>query len=113
MLTTWIRQVDILHILAVSSSPQDRIELAGYQAAWHVRDDGSMMYPGQENAAYGHRSPEEVVDGWMNSPGHRKAILTPETKEIGVGFEIDDVSGQTYWIQAFGIPWSPGNERYF
>ena len=57
----------LAHTGSNGSSPQDRIELAGYQAAWHVRDDGSMMYPSQENAAYGQRSPAEVVDGWMNS----------------------------------------------
>ena len=49
----------------------------------------------------------------MTSPGHRAAILTPETKEIGVGFQIDDESGTSYWIQNFGIPWSDGDQRYF
>ena len=71
------------------------------------------MYPSQENAASGQKTPSEVVEGWMNSPGHRAAILTPETKEIGVGFEIDDLSGTTYWIQNFGIPLSPGGDPYF
>ena len=42
-----------------------------------LRDDGSMMYPGQENAAHGQQSPVEVVDGWMNSRDPRRAILTP------------------------------------
>ena len=49
----------------------------------------------------------------MNSYGHRAAILTPETKEIGVGFEIDDSDGTTYWIQTFGIPLTPGGDPYF
>ena len=44
----------------------------------------------------------------MNSPRHRAAILTPETKEIGVGFEIDDSDGTSYWIQNFGIPLTAG-----
>ena len=103
----------LAHTGSNGSSPGDRIELAGYQAQWHVYADGSKMYPSQENAAYGQRSPEEVVNGWMNSPGHRAAILTPETKEIGVGFEIDDVTGGSYWIQNFGIPLSTGGDQYY
>ena len=101
------------HTGSNGSSPQDRIQLTGYEAARHKYDDGSWMYPSQENVAIGQRSPEKVVEAWMNSPGHGAAILTPETKEIGVGFEIDDVNGKPYWVQNFGIPWSPGDERYF
>jgi uncharacterized protein YkwD len=103
----------LAHTGSNGSSPEDRIILAGYQAAWHTYTDGSRMYPSQENAASGQKTPSEVVEGWMNSPGHRAAILTPETKEIGVGFEIDDLSGTTYWIQNFGIPWSSGDQSYF
>lgn len=31
---------------------------------------------------------QKVVDGWMNSPGHRKNILTPHWKRQGIGVEI-------------------------
>ena len=103
----------LAHTGSNGSSAKDRIKLAGYKAAWHVSDDGSKMYPSQENAASGQTSPAEVVEGWMTSPGHRAAMLTPETKEIGVGFQIDDESGTSYWIQNFGIPWSDGDQRYF
>ena len=89
------------------------MKAAGYAAAWHDSGNGSLYYVRQENAAYGQNSDAEVVDGWMNSSGHRAAIMDPRTEEIGVGFEIDDVSGATYWIQTFGIPWSPGDTRYF
>ena len=63
-----------------------------------------MMYPGQENAAHGQRSPVEVVDGWMNSPGHRANLLNDEVSEIGVGFAIDDETGTPYWIQKLASP---------
>ncbi|GHI09995.1 stress protein [Streptomyces cellostaticus] len=54
-----------------------------------------------ENIACGQRSPAEVVEGWMNSPGHRANILTPEFTHIGVGFTGGGRAG-TYWAQLFG-----------
>ncbi|MBA2947966.1 CAP domain-containing protein [Streptomyces himalayensis] len=54
-----------------------------------------------ENIACGQRSPAEVVDGWMNSPGHRANILKPGFTHIGVGFAGGGAAG-TYWTQLFG-----------
>ncbi|WP_329332039.1 CAP domain-containing protein [Streptomyces sp. NBC_00663] len=54
-----------------------------------------------ENIACGQRSPAEVVEGWMNSPGHRANILTPGFTHIGVGFAGGGSAG-TYWTQLFG-----------
>jgi serralysin len=44
----------------------------------------------------------------MGSDGHRGAILDPATKEIGVGFDYDTETGQWYWAQTFGYPWTSG-----
>ena len=54
-------------------------------------------------------TPEAVVTGWMNSPGHRVNILNPRLKEIGVGyyFLADDtgkVNYRHYWTQVFATP---------
>ena len=38
-----------------------------------------------ENIAYGYATPEAVVEGWMNSPGHRANILNETYTHIGVG----------------------------
>ncbi|GGA89918.1 CAP domain-containing protein [Ornithinibacillus halotolerans] len=38
-----------------------------------------------ENIAYGYSTPEAVVNGWMNSPGHRANILNEKFTHIGVG----------------------------
>ncbi|WP_327715147.1 CAP domain-containing protein [Streptomyces sp. NBC_00490] len=54
-----------------------------------------------ENIACGQRSPAEVVEGWMNSPGHRANILKPGFTHIGIGFAGGGSSG-TYWTQLFG-----------
>ncbi|HLS23875.1 MAG TPA: CAP domain-containing protein [Pseudogracilibacillus sp.] len=50
-----------------------------------------------ENIAMGQRSPEEVVQAWMNSPGHRANILNPNFTHLGVGF----VDNGYYWTQQF------------
>lgn len=49
-----------------------------------------------ENIAKGHTSAQQVVDGWMNSKGHRENILNPEFTDIGVGYASGD-----YWTQIF------------
>ncbi|MFC8427242.1 CAP domain-containing protein [Streptomyces sp. NPDC057253] len=54
-----------------------------------------------ENIACGQRSAGEVVEGWMNSPGHRANILKPGFTHIGVGFAGGGPAG-TYWTQLFG-----------
>ncbi|MFJ9820893.1 CAP domain-containing protein [Streptomyces sp. NPDC101151] len=54
-----------------------------------------------ENIACGQRSPAEVVEGWMNSPGHRANILKPDFTHIGVGYAGGGRAG-TYWAQLFG-----------
>ncbi|WP_258574817.1 CAP domain-containing protein, partial [Streptomyces shenzhenensis] len=54
-----------------------------------------------ENIACGQRSAAEVVDGWMNSPGHRANILRPDFTHIGIGFAGGGRAG-TYWTQLFG-----------
>jgi uncharacterized YkwD family protein len=50
-----------------------------------------------ENIAKGQRSPEEVVNAWMNSAGHRQNILSSNFTHIGVGH----VANGNYWTQQF------------
>ena len=50
-----------------------------------------------ENIAMGQRSPEEVVNAWMNSPGHRANIMNASFTHIGVGH----VEQGNYWTQMF------------
>jgi uncharacterized protein YkwD len=75
-------------------SPFDRMTNAGY-----------LYSSAAENIAAGQYTPQAVVDGWMNSPGHRANILNAGLTELGVGFV--NVSGSEYvryWTQAFGTP---------
>ncbi|MEL3973614.1 CAP domain-containing protein [Rossellomorea oryzaecorticis] len=50
-----------------------------------------------ENIAMGQPTPEEVVQAWMNSDGHRKNILSSNYTHIGVGYVEDG----HYWTQQF------------
>lgn len=50
-----------------------------------------------ENIAKGYASPQAVVNGWMNSSGHRANILSASYTQIGVGY----VSQGNYWTQMF------------
>ena len=50
-----------------------------------------------ENIAKGYKTPAQVVDAWMNSPGHRANILNSTYTHIGVGY----VASGSYWTQMF------------
>ncbi|AOR31329.1 hypothetical protein BFF78_10035 [Streptomyces fodineus] len=75
------------HTGSDGSSPGDRITRAGY--AWSAYG---------ENVAYGYATADQVMTGWMNSPGHRANILDCSFKEIGVGL----AQPGSYWTQDFG-----------
>jgi uncharacterized protein YkwD len=54
-----------------------------------------------ENIAWGYRTPQDVVTGWMNSAGHRANILNCSSTAVGVGLAYT-ASGAAYWTQDFG-----------
>ncbi|SEN19886.1 uncharacterized protein, YkwD family [Mesobacillus persicus] len=62
-----------------------------------MRDSGVSYKTAGENIAQGQQTPEAVVKAWMDSPGHRKNILSPDFTHIGVGY---DASGH-HWTQMF------------
>ena len=113
----------LAHTGSNGSDPVTRIASTGYKGGWVDLGNGQLRTISSENAASGQMTPAEVVNAWMNSPGHRAAILDPYTKEIGIGFEFDnevgDITGQsykigtTYWVQNFGYPWQTGMQVWF
>ncbi|MDO0930654.1 CAP domain-containing protein [Streptomyces sp. DG2A-72] len=101
--------VDPVLTAAAQAHSADMIARAFYS---HTSPDGSQPWDRAaaagstrrsigENIACGQRSPAEVVEGWMNSPGHRANILKPTFTHIGVGFAGGGAAG-TYWTQLFG-----------
>jgi len=57
-----------------------------------------------ENIAMGPESAEEVVDGWLDSPGHCANMMDPRFQDIGVGLATGKKRGQIYWVQNFAAP---------
>ena len=53
-----------------------------------------------ENIAKGQKTAEAVMNGWMNSSGHRANILKSDYTKIGVGYAKAS-DGTTYWVQIF------------
>jgi uncharacterized protein YkwD len=78
------------------SQPKDRVLRAGYAP----RLTG-------ENIAFGPVSAEEVVSGWLASPGHCQNIMDSRFEQIGVGLATGRKRGRIYWVQNFGAP-QPG-----
>lgn len=69
-----------------------------YGSPFDMMDEYDIEYgTAGENIAHGQQSPEEVVDGWMNSEGHRENILNSDFTHIGVGH----VEEGNYWTQEF------------
>lgn len=94
--------------LDTKTSPGDRIEAAGYD--WYAYG---------ENIAAGYSTPEDVMNGWMNSSGHRANILSSSFRELGVGYVYQsgdqanirkddnrDCSGDGTYAYAFGSYWT-------
>ena len=67
----------------------DRVQTCGYPTSAAAA----------ENVAYGFRTPAEVVNAWLKSPGHRANIENPSYRAIGIGAAG---STTTYWAQNFG-----------
>lgn len=62
----------------------------------------SWIYAG-ENIALGYTVPQDVVNGWMDSEGHRTSLLSANFTEMGLGL-AKGTKGETYWVQVFGRP---------
>lgn len=65
-----------------------------------LREAGVSYSSAGENIAYGQRTPQAVMDQWMNSAGHRANILNPNFTAIGVG-HYESANGTNYWTQLF------------
>ena len=78
----------------------------------HDRPDGSSCFSIMkeigisyravgENIAAGQPTPEEVVNSWMNSEGHRANILSKDFEKLGVGYVKIGGTYKHYWVQLF------------
>ncbi|MFO7566836.1 MAG: CAP domain-containing protein [Enhygromyxa sp.] len=67
---------------------------------------GQAGYSGSgwgENIAAGYSTPQQVIDGWLDSDGHCANMLNPGFKDIGIGYAYGGGSQYGhYWTQNFG-----------
>ncbi len=71
--------------------PSDRAPLFGY-----------LGRSGAENAFCGYVTPQDAINGWMDSPGHRANLLNAGHREIGLGYYRRQSDGRGYIAQMFG-----------
>jgi uncharacterized protein YkwD len=76
------------------ASPADRVRAVGYREKLVG-----------ENIAYGPNSAEEVVQGWLESPGHCENIMDSRFAEMGIAYAAGHASKHgLYWVQLLAAP---------
>ena len=65
-----------------------------------LTEQGVTFKGAGENIAWGQKSPEAVMQAWMNSEGHRANILNKNFTKIGVGY-YQNAAGRNFWTQLF------------
>jgi uncharacterized protein YkwD len=82
------------HVDQAGRSPADRVRAVGYQEKLVG-----------ENIAYGPQSVEEVIRGWLDSPGHCENIMDPRFAEMGVAYAAGQASRRgLFWVQLLAAP---------
>jgi uncharacterized protein YkwD len=75
------------------SEPKDRVRRAGYRPKLTG-----------ENIAFGPETAEEVVAGWLASPGHCANLMDPRFRDMGVAVAKARQPGHYYWVQDLAAP---------
>jgi uncharacterized protein YkwD len=80
-------------------------DLSGHTPADRVRATGYREKLVGENIAYGPKSTEEVVQGWLDSPGHCENIMDPRFAEMGIAYAAGQGAKHgLYWVQVLAAP---------
>ena len=83
----------------VARTVSDRLAACGYP---------STNVGWGENIAYGYQTPQDVMNAWLNSAGHKANIENPSFRAIGVG-AVRSANGYWYWTQDFGTVLDSGS----
>jgi Cysteine-rich secretory protein family len=82
------------HLDRTGHSPADRVRAVGYPEKLVG-----------ENIAYGPKTADEVVQGWLDSPGHCENIMDPRFAEMGIAFAAGQSSRRgLFWVQLLVAP---------
>jgi hypothetical protein len=87
-------------------------EADGREPPERARQHGYDYCIVSENIAYRYRKPEferrelaqSLVQGWEDSPVHRRNMLDPDVRDTGVGLARSRKTGRWYAVQMFGLP---------
>jgi uncharacterized protein YkwD len=80
-------------------------DLLGHTPADRVRAVGYPEKLVGENIAYGPKTTDEVVEGWLSSPGHCENIMDPRFGEMGIAYASGQGSRKgLYWVQVLADP---------
>jgi len=98
----WIDEVaDVAQAHSVDMASRDYFDHTtpdGQSPFDRLRDAGLDFSRAAENIAYGYPTPEAVLQGWLDSPGHRANIENCALTEHGVGLHA------TRWTHLFRTP---------
>jgi len=81
------------HTGSDGSTMKERIQDSGYKY-WSIAEN--IYYQAPRNR------PERAVQGWLQSPGHRRNLLNGKFTEMGVGYATN--GRDHYYVQVFGTP---------
>jgi uncharacterized protein YkwD len=79
-------------------------DLTGHTPADRVRAVGYREKLVGENIAFGPRTAEEVVQGWLDSPAHCENIMDPRFAEMGIAYAAGHARRGLYWVQVLAAP---------
>jgi uncharacterized protein YkwD len=79
------------HVNPDGKDPGDRARLSGFCHPWVG-----------ENLAVGFPTPGEAQAAWMCSPGHRRNLLEPTWRYVGMG-HYRSRAGRDWWVQLFAV----------
>jgi uncharacterized protein YkwD len=99
-----------LHSRLTATAQAHSNDMARHNFMSHTGSDGSSFADrmkrhgynfrtGAENVAAGQSSAQHVMESWMNSSRHRKNILGPNYRDIGIAYAGGN---KLYWTQVFG-----------
>lgn len=84
------------HFGSDGSSPIDRVARVGYR--------GRML---GEAISETYETELETLAAWMEEPGTRDVILSPEARDIGFAYH-QETNGKIWWTLVLGAPGAPG-----
>ena len=94
---------DLFSHTADGRQPSDRVKAAGYT---YCRTAENLALNLDSRGFVTAQLARDAVEGWKNSPGHRKNLVAPHVTEIGVGIAKSKTEEKYLSVQLFGRPMS-------